>query len=404
MVRKKKEVLGLFLLAVCLMLLGCSEKKPTLTDGSEVYVKEDNTQKQEETEKEKTSAEEKLFLVTGVDTQRKKITLKGCQEQEEKEYSYTGATDLKDKYGSNITAEKLLAGEMVNVKLEKDTIISVRASDQVFTYGDIHNFTINAEAGTIAVGKNNYYFEEDIQVFYRNNKISIGEISEWDTICLKGIDKKVYAIQVTSGHGTVVLQNTGIFEGGNITIGNVLSLDITPDMKIEVPEGTYLLSVANDGYGGSREVTIEANRETDINLEELKGEGPKYGTIAFVIEPQNAVLYLNGEMVDLSQPLQLKYGRYSLAAKAEGYADWKRTLIVNSESANLKIELKTEDEAESETETTTTQETNTKENKSQEESAREQEEEIKKQIEKIRNQTLSTSNSNSTTGSTSGSN
>ena len=139
-------------------------------------------------------------------------------------------------------------------------------------------------------------------------------------------------------------------------------MDIAPDMRIEVPEGTYLLSVANNGYGGSSEITVEANRETTVNLEELKGEGPKYCTIAFVIEPENATLYLNGEVVDLSQTLQLKYGRYRLSAKAEGYADWNRTLVVNSESANIKIELQTEAEAAEEAEeaqTESQEETNT---------------------------------------------
>lgn len=348
---QKRRIRWLFLLTVLLILSGCGEKKDAITDGREVYVKQDKTEK-EEPELEEQSQEEQIFLVTGLDTERKKITLKGYKEQEEKEYTYTGATDIKDKYGNNTTMEKLASGEMVNVKIEKDTVKSVQVSDEVFTYGDIHNFTLDTEARTITVGKNSYYYGEDVQVFYRNNKISIAEISEWDTICLKGIDKEVYAIQVTNGHGTVVLQNTDMFEGGNITIGNILSLDIEPDMRIEVPEGIYLLSVANNGFGGNSEITVEANRETTVNLEELKGEGPKYCTIAFVIEPENATLYLNGEVVDLSQSLQLKYGRYSLSARAEGYANWDRTLVVNSESANIRIELQTEAEAEEEAEET----------------------------------------------------
>lgn len=349
--QKKKRILRLLLVAVFLILSGCGEKKSTITDGREVYVKQDKTES-DETETEEQSREEQLFLVTGLDTERKKITLKGYKEQEETEYTYTGATDVKDKYGSNTTIEKIASGEMVNAKIEKDTVKSVQVSDEVFTYGDIHNFTLDTEAKTITVGKNSYYYGDDIQVFFHNNKISIAEISEWDTICLKGIDKKVYAIQVTNGHGTIVLQNTDMFESGNITIGNILSLDIEPDMRIEVPEGDYLLSVANNGYGGNSEITVEANRETTVNLEELKGEGPKYCTIAFVIEPENATLYLNGEVVDLSQSLQLKYGRYSLSARAEGYADWNRTLVVNSEKANIRIELQTEAEAEEEEEET----------------------------------------------------
>lgn len=396
MLQKKKGILWLLLLSICFILPGCGEKKAGLTDGREVYVKEEKNEKEEiegTEETEEQSDDEQLYFVIGLNTEQKKITLKGYNEKEETEYDYTGATYVKDKFGNDITMGQLSAGEAVNVKLEKDMVTSVQVSDEVFTYGDVHNFTLDTEKKTITVGKNNYYYNDDIQVFYRNSKISIAEISQWDTICLKGIDKKVYAIQVTSGHGTVVLQNTDIFEGGNITIGNILSLDIEKDMKIEVPEGTYLLSVANDGYGGSREVIVEANRETAINLEELKGEGPKSCTINFVIEPDSATLYLNGELVDLSQPLILKYGRYTLSAKAEGYADWKRTLVVNSESANLKIELQTEEEAEEEEaeEEETTESTNTTED-----SGKTQEEAVKALIEEIRNGTLTTTDSSST--------
>lgn len=393
--QKKKGILGLFLLSLFVVLLGCGEKKATLTDGREVYVKEDKNEKEQTEETKEEMSEEQLFLVTGLNTEQKIITLKGYREQEETEYSYTGATYVKDKYGNDITMEQIAAGEMVNAKFENNKLKSVQVSDEVFTYGDIHNFTIDADSKTITVGKNSYYYD-DVQVFFRNNKISIGEISQWDTICLKGIDKKVYAIQVTNGHGTVVLQNTDVFEGGNITIGNVLSLDIEKDMRIEVPEGTYLLSVANNGYGGNREVTIEPNCETVINLDELKGEGPKSCTINFVIEPDNATLYLNGELVDLSQPLILKYGRYTLSAKAEGYADWKKTLVVNSESANLKIELQTEEEEETEeAEEAEEESTSTGSSSTTSDSGKAQEEAVKAMIEEIRNGTLSTSNSTS---------
>ena len=397
---QKRKMSGLFLFILLLLLSGCGEKKAALTDGREVYVKEDKTEKkEEETETPEKSQEEQLFLVTGLDTEHKKITLKAVQGQKEEEYSYTGAASVEDKYGSNITMDKLTAGEMVEVKLEQNTLKSIRVSGEVFTYGDVHNFTINTQEKTVTVGKSSYYYEDDLLVFYHNNKISLAEISQWDTLCLKGIDKRLYAIQVTNGHGTVVLQNTGIFEGGNITIGNIMSLDIEPDMKIEVPEGTYLFTVANDGYGGSSEVTVEANREIPVNLEELKGEGPKYGTINFVLQPDGAALYLNGEMVDLSQPLQLKYGRYSLSARAEGYADWNRTLVVNSQSANIMIELQTTEEAEEES----AKEEEAEEEKAAEsespttteDSGRAQEEAVKELIEDIRKDTLTTTDSSS---------
>lgn len=349
MMQKRRYGLVIVLLIAICVLAGCATKKPALTDGREVYVKEEPKENEENPEEtEESEQREKLYLVMGIDTSRMKITLKGYKEETEKEYSYTLATGIKDKYGNDSFMEKLSAGEMVNAKIQQDKVISIQVSDEVFTYADVYNFQLDTEKQSVTIGKSVYYYEDDVQVFYNNNEISMREISKWDTICLKGIDKKIYAIQVTSGHGTIVLQNTGVFEGGNITIGNMMSMEITPAMRIEAPEGTHLLSVANDGYGGSREVTVEANREVTIDLEELKGEGPKTGLITFTLTPENAVLYLNGEVVDVSKPQQLRYGRYRLKAEAEGYEDWNRILIVNSESANVKVELKATEEAEAE--------------------------------------------------------
>lgn len=394
---QKKKIRGLLLLSICFLLVGCGEKKAELTDGREVYVKDEKEEKSQE--EENTVEEEQLFVITGFNTEQNKIMLKGYKEEKEKEYEYTRATYIEDKYGKSITMEQLEAGEMVNVTLQQNTVKSIQVSDEVFTYADVHNFTVDSDAKTITVGKNSYYYGDDVQVFYHNNRISMAEISQRDTLCLKGIDKKVYTIQVISGHGTVVLQNTDIFEGGNITIGNILSVDIQKDMRIEVPEGTYLLSVANDGYGGNCEVTVEANRETTVNLEELKGEGPKYCSVTFTIEPENAVLYLNGKQVDVSQPLSLKYGRYTLSAKADGYADWKRTLVVNSENANLKVQLLTTEEEEAAEETTQSNTETTDQSETQSssgDSGKEEEEAVKQLIQEIRNGTLSTSQSTGT--------
>ncbi len=39
--------------------------------------------------------------------------------------------------------------------------------------------------------------------------------------------------------------------------------EVTKDMTMELPAGTYTVTVANNGYGGSTELTIEwKNRDT----------------------------------------------------------------------------------------------------------------------------------------------
>lgn len=72
---------------------------------------------------------------------------------------------------------------------------------------------------------------------------------------------------------------------------------ITGEMTIEIPEGTYTAAVANNGYGGSTEITITRGQETVLDLETLKGEGPKYGSILFAVNVEGAWLQVDGQLV-----------------------------------------------------------------------------------------------------------
>lgn len=84
---------------------------------------------------------------------------------------------------------------------------------------------------------------------------------------------------VTTGHGELALTNTDLFEGSFIQIGSKIFAEVTKDMTMELPAGTYTVTVANNGYGGSTELTIESGRTETLDLNTLKGAGPKFGNI-----------------------------------------------------------------------------------------------------------------------------
>lgn len=325
-------------IAACLILLlaGCGGRGGKITDGREsLKGKEDSYIEEVEILKET----DKLYIVTAIDSDRSVITLQDWETTREKPFNYTGATYFKGKYGDNLTVNQISVGELVTVERRGETLVNVQISDEVFSYDDLYHFTLDLSKQTLSVGGSTYFFDDKVSAYHGNSKISLSEISEQDTICLRGIDKQIYTIQVLAGHGTVALKNTDIFQGGYITIGNMISMKIVPQMRIEVAEGTYLLTVANDGYGGSREITVEANQETAVDLNELKGEGPKSCQIQFKVEPANTEVYLDGQKIDISKAVEVRYGTHRLTAKAEGYEEWSRTLIVNSKTAELTIKL-----------------------------------------------------------------
>jgi len=111
------------------------------------------------------------------------------------------------------------------------------------------------------------------------------------------------------------------------------------DMSISVPEGTYILSVANNGWGDSTEITIKRGETTTLDLNILKGPGPKYAKIHFKIDFPKATLYIDGKKVDHYMLQRVVYGKHKITVEAEGYETWNRYLYVNSEEATIEIEL-----------------------------------------------------------------
>ena len=110
-------------------------------------------------------------------------------------------------------------------------------------------------------------------------------------------------------------------------------------MQLEVPEGTYELTVAGNGYGGSTEVAVTRDEQTSVDVDSIKGEDPKYCTLTFAVDVAGALMYIDGSQVDYTQPLQLQYGIHSIQITADGYDTWSKRLYVNSPEAQIEIAL-----------------------------------------------------------------
>lgn len=198
---------------------------------------------------------------------------------------------------------------------------------------------MDEKRGLIQIADTNYSYDENL---YINADGTIGKLSDltpMDTLRMIGIGKKILSVSVTTGHGTLQLTNTELFEGSFIQVGEKIFSEITRDMRLEVPEGTYTVAVANKGYGGSAEIEIKRGQKTTLDLDALKGDGPEYGDILFAIDVEGAVLQIDGEAVDYSQAVPITYGMHSLVVSADSYDTYRKKLFVNSSEATIVISL-----------------------------------------------------------------
>ena len=347
----KHWLLALVIFTVFVALSGCGKK-----DDGPVSMKGYASGVEAATEEETQAEESSLYTVSGVDTTLSTMTFLNIDTGRYEQYSYTDGTIFKDRHGSLISAASMVPGKVVTLTLrDKDLILEkVEQSADAWEMDDIGKFSYNEEDKIFTIGDTKYSYNEELQVFSGDAAIELSAVTGQDTLRIQGIDRKVLSVCVTTGHGVIQLVNTQALEGGWLSLNHKNYYKIAENMQLEVPEGTYELTVAGNGYGGSTEVAVTRNEQTSVDVDSIKGEDPKYCTLTFAVDVAGALMYIDGSQVDYTQPLQLQYGIHSIQITADGYDTWSKRLYVNSPEAQIEIALSDDDTGSTETESTET--------------------------------------------------
>lgn len=309
--------------------------------------------------------DDKIYVVISIDTENRLIGLGLPDSARTVQYGYTKTTRILDDHGQFMSAERLAPGRAVTLGSLDDNakLTVIQLATAAWYQENITRFSVDPSIGMLVIGDTKYRYGEHLRVFSGDQEISLDQVGENDVISVQGVDKQILSVQVTTGHGTIALSNTELFEGGWISLGTKIYAKITPDMILEVPEGTYELSVANDGYGDSKTIEVERAQVTAVDLNEYKGEGPKTCMVTFEIHVEGALLYIDGEPVDYEEPVELRYGVYQLTVIADGFETWERQLVIHSKEATIQIgEPQLGGEENDSEETSDTQEAQTPEN------------------------------------------
>ncbi len=345
---KKQSVNIIFMIFAMLFLTSCGMSGPgSLTKRENTNeAAAANTAKQAEQEGEQSTADipdlnQTYYLIVKHDTVNYQITLMDLAKAEEICYEYTDGTEFFDKYGNYALSSEFSEGKLAVIERlnSNDTLGAIAFTDDTWDYEDVHNYSVSAAKDRIDIAGTVYQFDTFIKVFSDGAETGISAIGDNDILNIYGIGRKVYAIVIKTGHGMLALTNTELFEGGWVNLGTKVYSKITKDMTMELPEGIYEFSVANDGYGDSGEIRIRRDKTTTIDLNDYKGEGPKMCRVTFDVGVKGAVLTINGKKISYSKPMELKYGVYTLGVYAKGYDEWKKQMVVNSPKANIEILL-----------------------------------------------------------------
>lgn len=339
---KKKMTIAALFLALC--LTACGETAVREESGTAEAVLETEMaalpRETEATEEVSLSSAEELFLLTSVDTANGSLTLKSVSDGSEMTAAYTGATTFYDKYGSLVSLAQFEPGDAVELSFfDNGVLSSARLSGAVWNVEDITDYTLDIGRMVFSYQGSNYRLRNDIPVYTNGRDTGIYSIQDGDSLDVTGVGKDILSMTVTTGLGTIELRNVGVFLDGWLNMDNTTYLTITEDMKIPATEGTHVLTVANDGWGDSTVVAVKRGQSVAVDLEALKGEGPKYCELMVVANVEEPVIRLDGKEISSTGPTSVRYGMHVLTVSAEGYDVWERRLIVNSRTAEIEAEL-----------------------------------------------------------------
>ena len=349
-----KKWFNLTLLSVisAVTLVGCGHRNnATVTNytGSALLNSSQSTEEvdnqEAQAEAEEVALEQELYIVESLDMTEETISLYSISTDQQLRYNYNMTTKFLNQYGSTDTWAEFTTGSVVSIgdMLPVSGALSlVQKSADVWMYEDITKYSIDTSRNLITIDGKNYKLTEKTKVYSDNAKVLLDSIGEDDAITVIGKEKEVISISITTGHGYISLVNTSVFDGSLIFIGNKIVSMVNGNETIEVPEGAYLVTVANNGWGGSREITVNRNENQVLDLDTMKGEGPSYCLMTFLVTVPDTYVYIDGKIVDTNEPQYVQYGTHKLVVRCNGYKAWKKTLVVNSETAEITLDMEVE--------------------------------------------------------------
>ncbi|MBD5479872.1 MAG: PEGA domain-containing protein [Lachnospiraceae bacterium] len=291
-------------------------------------------------------------VVVRINKEEEKITFLNLTINRNYTLQYDGTTVFSDKYGQSMSLEQIREGDIVYVTFlkSKKRLATLAISGDSWTTADISRYQFDVVSHDVTIGNEIYKVTENTKIFSNGEEIEMMDLNSADILTFNGIGNTVHSIVVEKGHGYLRLSGDENFIGGWIEVGQNIIYQITEDMLLTVPEGSYQVLISTKGGGGTKSVIINRNTEVTLDIGDLEVEAPQYGQVLFAMSPSSASLYVDGNLVDTSLPVTLEYGIHQLMARADGYSTVTSYLKVAQESAGIDITLDLEKDDEEEEE------------------------------------------------------
>ena len=335
--RENKPVLKYLAVLLSLVLTGCGTIG--LAQESTFESAYENEKEEEPAAPAYTSASRGVLI--SINTEDRSFVIHRTAEGDDIVLNYTGATVVQDQYESPLTMEQLSAGEILDVTYDSESgrAGDIAISGDAFCYEGLSRCRIDEGKGTLETGSETLHISNQTRVFSEGREIGINEILNLDTVAVRGIGHDVSSIVIEKGHGYLSLKDADALLGGWIEVGQAVISQITQEMLLTVPEGSYQVRLTAGDVDETREVTIKRNEENVLDLGDIELKVPVNGQVSLVISPSTATVRIDDVTVNAAYAVRLPFGIHQITASADGYDTVSEYFEVTGENTRVKLTL-----------------------------------------------------------------
>lgn len=324
------------LLAIILCVSGCQKNK-----GNNKAVNPSSVSTTQNQGKENHYDTKLTGVIKEIDLERNNITLYDIDKKRDITFSYSGGTDIKDRYEKRLTMDQMEIGQIVDAYYyntsKKMTLMNINKDS--WDYSNIDRYTMEKTNSIIQLGDRKYQYDENLIISSGSELIDTIDLNQKDQLLVRGIDNKIYSVSVTKGHGYIRLKNYNDFIGGTIEVGYGIIVPIVDNMLIVAREGSYRVRLENGDLTAEKNVTLLRDEEITLDMSQYHKKEPEVGYVNFQIDPKGADLYINGKLKEYEDPVKLNYGKYDIKVTMTGYEDYEGILTIGGSTSTIIISL-----------------------------------------------------------------
>ena len=278
--------------------------------------------------------------------------------ESDESFLYSSATSIQTKNGAEMSMDEVEPGEVYDIIIDKTGSKLEKMSMKKDLIEETEAKVIpDVDRQMVTVDGVNYAYSDGVVVLSGTDPIDPMEITDMDRVTFRGGKGRAYSLIVTKGHGYFEPEDYADFVGGTMTIEGEGIFPVTEGMLVTIPEGRQRIKMRNGDLESEVETEVSRNKVAKKNMKESMTQIPDTARVTFHIHPEGAELYLNGTMVDYSEPISMYYGMHSIRVVLEGYNTYLGTIRVKDPEPSFRIDLAEEVAAVEEPEEDSTEET-----------------------------------------------